>query len=401
MLFFELLQVAIGRRAELTSLPSDEQWDALYDASKKHSLIGIAFVAVQKLPRKQWPHRQLLLKWSGNALNISNRNNFLSDCCAKVAKRCIDDGFSTYILKGQGNLLNYPSQLKSYRNPGDIDVWLVPKSKSERVASVVRYVNSKVKNQHIRYNHVDMPMLKGVEVEVHYRPSFFYSFVRNIRFQRWCKAYNVARFDGVVVENGDIRKACLDANVSAEGVCSFRVPDNYFNAVFQLSHIYTHLFDEGIGLRQLMDYYFVLQSLCEEQSGEQTTRRIDDEMMPLISSFGMRKFAGAVMWVLAKVFETVEMEEEGENEKIERLPWMICEPDEPEGRFLLSEIMRAGNFGKYDDRIKHGGGTVHHAWEKLKHNYRLIGHYPEEAISEPCFRLYHWFWRKLKLWRFE
>lgn len=38
------------------------------------------------------------------------------------------------------------------------------------------------------------------------------------------------------------------------------VPTAEFNAFYILLHIYNHEFSEGVGLRQLMDYYFVL---CE------------------------------------------------------------------------------------------------------------------------------------------
>ena len=93
-----------------------------------------------------------------------------------------------------------------------------------------------------------------------------------------------------------------------------------------------------------------------------------------------------------------------------RWPWMICEPNEKEGRFLLNEIMQAGNFGKYDERIKRPSKSplkgdffsprVLHTIEKTKHNLRLLKHYPEEVFCEPFFRVYHWVWRKLELWRY-
>ena len=36
------------------------------------------------------------------------------------------------------------------------------------------------------------------------------------------------------------------------------IPTVEFNIIFQLTHIYSHLMNEGIGLRQLVDYYYVL-----------------------------------------------------------------------------------------------------------------------------------------------
>ena len=36
------------------------------------------------------------------------------------------------------------------------------------------------------------------------------------------------------------------------------IPTVEFNIIFQLTHIYSHLMNEEIGLRQLVDYYYVL-----------------------------------------------------------------------------------------------------------------------------------------------
>ena len=76
-------------------------------------------------------------------------------------------------------------------------------------------------------------------------------------------------------------------------------------------------------------------------------------------------------------------------------PWMICEPNEVEGKKLLAEIMQGGNFGQYDTRdagLKRGGMMKHGVW-KLKRVMRLVRSYPEEALWEPVFRVYHLFWR--------
>ena len=79
-------------------------------------------------------------------------------------------------------------------------------------------------------------------------------------------------------------------------------------------------------------------------------------------------------------------------------PWMICEPNEREGRKLLEEIMKGGNFGQYDTRdaaLKKGGMVKHGVW-KLKRVMRLVSSYPEEALWEPVFRVWHLGWRKMQ-----
>ena len=76
-------------------------------------------------------------------------------------------------------------------------------------------------------------------------------------------------------------------------------------------------------------------------------------------------------------------------------PWMIWEPNANEGKKLLEEIMKGGNFGQYDTRdaaLKNGGMMKHGVW-KLKRVMRLVISYPEEALWEPVFRVYHLGWR--------
>jgi len=42
-LFYELVQVAIGARSELSRSPSASEWSALYELSDKQALVGICF----------------------------------------------------------------------------------------------------------------------------------------------------------------------------------------------------------------------------------------------------------------------------------------------------------------------------------------------------------------------
>lgn len=103
-----------------------------------------------------------------------------------------------------------------------------------------------------------------------------------------------------------------------------------------------------------------------------------------LKQLGLWKFAGAVMYVLFEVLGLPEAK-------------MIAPIDEKEGRFLLEEIMRGGNFGQYDDRlgIKEGEGKIHRYLRMSLRNLRFVKHYPTEALSEPLFRTWFWAWKKV------
>lgn len=161
-----------------------------------------------------------------------------------------------------------------------------------------------------------------------------------------------------------------------------------YNIIFQLVHIYRHLLDEGIGLRQLLDYYFLLRGTVQSLTDKQK-KTIADKL----STFGLNRIAGAVMFVLRKVFL---MEEE----------YMIVPINERYGRQLLGEIMIAGNFGHYDPRLKDIGQASHdtsyqirHAIRRFTRNTRFLMVYPSEVIFEPFARVFHFWWRKFELWK--
>ena len=73
------------------------------------------------------------------------------------------------------------------------------------------------------------------------------------------------------------------------------------------------------------------------------------EIMAVLRSFGMGKFAAAVMYVLQETFENEECsdaDEVGEQQfpaigqqlsKKYYVPWMICEPNEKEGQLLVDD----------------------------------------------------------------
>ena len=457
---FEFIQVAMGLRERLSTVPSVHEWQVLFEFCKRQSLLGVGFAAVEKLHEVgvECP-ADIRLQWYGYALKIERMNEKLNMQCGEITKRYEHDGLRCCILKGQGNLLYYPEILRMRRTPGDIDLWCItpPSGLSMPNASlrdytnyhginaVMEYVRMQFRQQGIDanpkacYHHIDAPSMDGTKVEVHYRPAFLRSPLRNWRMQRWFEHH-------------------ADECMNNKTHLGFSMMTSSVNVVYHMCHLYTHIFEGGIGLRQLMDYYFALRVWhndvmeCKDlqtqgmwSEGLGTPVMSKEEVMAVIRSFGMGKFAGAVMFVINEVFgggnenekgqrrtrretdgcpqadfvgesESSEFKQnlnggpqadDGEERELKRInrelkennfaPWMICEPNEKEGKKLLDEIMKGGNFGQYDTRdaaLKKGGMMMHGLW-KLKLVMRLVRSYPEEALWEPVFRVYHLIWRTI------
>ncbi|MDE6000109.1 MAG: nucleotidyltransferase family protein [Bacteroidaceae bacterium] len=348
--FFDLLRIAIGRSRNLSTIPTDEEWRCLYDTARKQSLLGVLFHGIQRSGMRL--DKDLLLKWFLASEQIRQCNQKANKAAVELTQFFRDNGFRTCILKGQGNTLNYP---ESYiRTSGDIDVWV-----EGGCEKVLDWVRERVGNLKFCYHHIEFKKIGGVEVEVHYRPSFMNNLIHNRRMQRWFERVADEQFRHEVELPDGVGKVC--------------VPTNAFNRIYQMAHISNHFFHEGIGFRQMLDYYFVLrQGFTEEE-------RVRDAR--LLKHFGLYKMASAVMYVLQ---ETLGMGTE----------FMIVSANEKLGRFLMDEILEAGNFGQHDSRTRYGRGRWVKNVQRLKRDMRLVRYFPSECLWEPVFRIWHWGWRK-------
>ena len=163
-----------------------------------------------------------------------------------------------------------------------------------------------------------------------------------------------------------------------DGAGEIAVPTTAFNAIYQLCHMYHHFFDEGIGMRQIIDYYFVVDKWHADRTELTDIAALQRELKHL----GLFKFAGAVMYVLHEVLGLSE-------EK------MMVPMDEKRGSLLLSEILNGGNFGKHFSKYGHftQQGMAKKYFLKIWRNMHFVRYYPAEALSEPIFRTWHFLWR--------
>lgn len=351
--FFEFIRYSIDNSiTEFKSL-DDLDWDVLYDFSMKHCITAVLYPGMVKLSKEKKPSMTVMGNWYARKDMIRELNEVMNQNAVTVYNQFKKDGLRGCILKGQGAAMLYPDPYT--RNPGDIDIWIDASREK-----IVEYVNSICPGKQ-RYNHIDFPILKDIEVEVHYFPSYIYAPWNNRKLQKWLKEQINEQFMHMVVLPG-----CSDE------VC---IPTMSFNRIFMMSHMYKHLFSEGIGLRQLMDYYYLLKRGFTEAER--------DKDAATLKHLGMHKFATAVMYVLQEVF--------GLQDDL-----CIVKPNEKAGEFLLSEIMIAGNFGEYDTRygIRTEKESIGHRYFRItRRNMHFISSYPSEAICEPFFRTWYFFWK--------
>ena len=373
-IFFDFLRFCIGSVKEIPDSLKEADWKELYCIAQKQALLGVLFHGIWQLPKELAPEQKLLMQWMVMAEMIRKQNIRLFQDSVKVCQNFENEGFANCILKGQGNALLYPDPYM--RTPGDIDIYL-----SGGRRKIMKYVDQVCPNQVMRYHHVDFPVMKTA-IEVHFTPSYMFCPIHNRRMQKW--------FEEVMGEQCNHRVSLPD------GYGEIHVPQVSFNVIYILSHLYRHIFTEGIGLRQLLDYYFVLvkwhtdlTNLTDSNKSFPQMTQINTDLDTLrheLKYLGLWKFAQAVMYVLHEVFGLSE-------------DWMIAPMDEREGRFLLDEIMRGGNFGQYDDRMgsKIGESKIHRYFRMNLRNLRFVKHYPTEALSEPLFRTWFWTWKKLNV----
>ena len=399
-IFFEFLRFCIGTVQEVPSSLKGADWRVLYAMARKQCLVGVLFDGIKRLPADVGMDKGLLFQWMAQNQTLRKANARLDKAAVEVAEWFGRKGFRTCVLKGQGNALLYPPGME--RTPGDIDLWVDGGDRK-----VVSFVRSLSPDEKVCYHHIGFPEYNGVEVEVHFRPSFLFCFRHNRRLQGYYERVMDGQFAHRVKlgEQGEVA-----------------VPKAEFNLIFQLTHIFTHLMNEGIGLRQLLDYFFLLKNtnfsgntdggafLSNTDSTDNTDkvggnvesgaslantnctdntdriggnadvvdrRLLQDELRRL----GLWEFAGAVMYIMKEVLGLEDNR-------------LIMPPDVKCGRLVLKEVLEAGNFGQYDKRNWFGHSALGHNLQRLYRDLRLVRYFPEEALSEPFFRIWHFFWRK-------
>ena len=441
---FAFLKYCLGSKEDMSRVIACMNWQELYSFASKQALLGLCFDGIERLG-KEYPEelkrnpigRELLMTWMGKAQQIRRQNMKVNAVASKFFSMLRKDGLRCCILKGQGNALMYPNPYS--RTPGDIDVW-VNASRED----ITEYAKKHFEiGDDIRFHHLETSF-DGVPVELHFFPGIMNNPIYNARLQKWFK------------RNVDLQ--CSNVVSLPGGIGEIAMPTTEFNVIYQLTHLYHHFFNEGIGMRQIIDYYYVVcdfykvyqnssktypssltlkggststPSPSSSEGGDVTALRCSeplrskdggpskvspgcagwdrldgsgdmtsdasassasttdssastalDVVQRELKYLGLWKFAGSVMYVLHEILGLPE-------EK------MIAPMDEKRGKLLLAEILNGGNFGRHFTKYGHftQQGMAKKYFLKIWRNMHFVRYYPAEAMSEPLFRTWHFFWR--------
>ena len=465
--YFVFLRYCLGKKRNMSRVIAGMNWHELYSFASKQALLGLCFDGIERLG-KEYPEelrlnpigRELLMNWMGKAQQIRRQNIKVNAVAGKLFSMLREDGLRCCVLKGQGNALMYPNPYS--RTPGDIDVWI--DASRERI---MEYASKKFElGDDIRLQHLETS-LDGVPVELHFFPCSMNNPIYHARLQKWFR------------RNADLQ--CSHIVGMPDGAGDIAIPTTAFNVIYQLTHLYHHFFDEGIGMRQIIDYFLVVNdfsknvflnndlsnpsvnfsnhpvplskegstfspspsssgsgdvtapSRCSEplrskdggpskvspdcagwdrldaigaskpspncagwdrlaiegdNSADSTTAVTSSASTALVvvqrelKYLGLWKFARAVMYVL---HEALGLSEEK----------MIAPMDEKRGKLLLAEILNGGNFGQHFTKYGHftQQGMAKKYFLKIWRNMHFVRYFPAEALSEPIFRTWHFFWR--------
>ena len=295
-LFYELIRVSIGQLDCLSRGPEPEEWQELSEIAHEQQMVGVCYRGVQALFEYGLRVPQdLVIDWMSEAEQIEERNDLMSQRCAKVQEMLTNRSILSSVLAGQGAARDYGETLQTFRQPDGIDFY-TNGSPQELIAFVKRTGQEEVEKDSLR---VFLEMWDDTEVSLYYRIGMGKNPLKNRKICQWFAKNRKALF----VKDGEMTR-----------------PSATMNVVYMLVRLYWQFLYKGITLRELSDFFFTLKRLAAKGS----VSTINYEKV--LGGFGILGFARGVIWVLQEVFGL----EEG---------MQILEPSESQGSFILREVM--------------------------------------------------------------
>lgn len=348
-LFFDLLQVALGNKESLSKTPHPKEWIALYEESERQAVTSVMLGGIEKLPKEQRPPTELLLQWIGAGQVIEQQGHHVNEAVAKLQRLHDEHGVKSVVVKGQVVASYYSNPLQ--RQTGDVDYYCDDNNFQKSLKAVTKKWGVEPKqeqsNKHVHFEHED------VTYEGHFLLANLYGKKRD------------AYWNKLMMED---RKTTVDINGVA--VCTLSPS---LHVLYIFLHLYHHLLELGVGLRQFCDMAVMLKYADVE------LHLLKEHLQYL----GIEKAYRACGSILVDQLGLKE----------EKLGYVLNETDRHYGKKILDVVMCRGNMGHFNKRNGFSGLK-----QKLESMIIKLAHFLKFWQLSPrysCGWFWSEFWRKI------
>ena len=309
---FALLRLGLGN-----SVPEEEnladfimlsaaQWAKIGDVAQEQGVLGIVLDGIDCLEATgcgatRELSKEQKLQWIGVVLqNYEAGNRQQMAVIDAVQRRWAEHGIRTMIMKGQAMGTYYPKP--EHRSPGDIDCYLFNDNDNENDNENYNGSGYRIGNE------VARTFADKVDEGWYKHSQIFYGgqMIENHQyFVHTREGKSSKRLNQLLVElvNGE-RLSVIDGTGAL-------LPPPMFNALFLTYHAMTHFLEEGLKLKQILDWAMFLKKDGDKVDWEEFYRICD--------KFHLRRFAD-VMNTIAKQYFNVNVNDnknENENENLD------------------------------------------------------------------------------------
>jgi len=341
-LLLVLIRAALWGEKPDIRLFDDADWKAIFRLAKIETVEALAIDGMSLLPAEMIPlSLDDKLELFGRMQRIECNNSRHRHVIVKLLDTLREKGIQMVFMKGQTTAMRYPNPL--HRHPGDID-FVVSADDFPRTLDVLETIG-KV-DRTLVHEHHGMAWVDGVTVEPHYK-------VHNYQRPSTDKAMQ-DMFAAIFPQR--LIHADMDG-------CQVPVFPPTFESVFLVSHMVNHVYEEGLGLRQVIDYAMFLSKCADRVDWMQHQEWLHRMRMER----AWRIFACICVEYLGLSLPS-QMEPFSYNERM----WAAR---------MMDDILRVGNFGRGEYVFQHHGmvDAFHNYCWVAKRCWRLCFVCPSEA----------------------
>ena len=258
--FFHILSCVVNENNVNWSqfhLFTPKDWEFFYALSKKQGVAAVIFDKIKDIPKDVAPPKVITLKWISHALSIKEQMKKKESVAIEFAEELSKRGIQTTVLKGLAYASYYPNPYQ--RESGDLDCYLMgKKDEGDRIVVEIggRMEEAGYKHSHLYY--------KGLTIENHNFITSFDNTKLGVKTERLLQEI--------------IKDGCRPI-----GDSKLLNPSADFNALFLIKHAQRHFIKEGICIRHLLDWAFLLKAESKNVNWA--------KVLPLMEECRILKFA--------------------------------------------------------------------------------------------------------------